>query len=318
MSHPFDVVLLGSILGGAFSALLYGGRLWEAAQRKRVDELWRRTAQTVKGKFEISDASRTLRANVNGAELRVDEAPIGRVQFTRIRGMAAGTIGLSIDVARADAFTKAFIDVRVTDDAAFDGAFVVETRRPALARIWLDASSRAAIRAAGQWKLHLDGGSLTMVQPSSGITDASDLARAIRSAAVVAQRLTRLNGEWTTVARKLGGVVARPVSFERTELAAMTLVHEGLEVKLSLRLESAATDKPPVTVLEAPAAVKHDPATQASFEERVKALGARDLRFAEGKVVLEIEGLVTDAELLGRALALVTEAAAAPSIGPYR
>lgn len=318
MSDPVGILLLGSVLGSVFSAVVYGVRAWARSEERRIDEVWRRAATSLKGKFEARSDGRQLRAAINGLEVVVDETLAGRIRNIRVRVNAAHTIGFAADVHRADALHRAFADARVTDDPAFDGDFVVETNRPALARIWLDASSRSAIRAVGSWKLHLEGGSLTLVHPETGAMEAPELARAIRSSAVVAQRVTRLANDWNALARKLGGVVSRPFAFERNELAAMMVAHDTTEAKLAIAHDLSAEVPIVTTFVDALAAVKHDAATQSTFTQRAVELGAQTLRFADGRVRLELEGVVTDGTLLRKVLGLVFEAAAPPSVGPYR
>lgn len=317
MFDPFSVVLLGSVLGGAFTATMYGIRAFHRAEEGRIDLAWENAARRVKGRFSShrgGDDGRKLTTKISGVEITADEILVNRMRLTRVRAGAPHVLGFTVSIRRSDSLDRAFSNARTTSDATFDEDFTITTNHDGFIGVWLDATTRAAVRASGDWALALEGGAVSLTRSLGSNQDGDELARAIRSAGVIAQRGKRLSNDWSALARKLGGVVERPIGFGRGEIATIVVDRGGSEAKIGARTDGDRAR----TVLRMPAATRHEGPALAALEARALELRAQGLRIEDGVLVVELDGIVTAGSVLKPLVALLFEAAAAPSVGPYR
>ncbi len=307
---PASLVFV-SVVASMFGSAFYGLFALNRREQAKLDEAWQKAARTVRGTVETSPLRR-LTVTLNGVTLVATDDPPPRVRSTTIRAGTRAAGSFALTVRRATTLERTLLGSISTGDDAFDTACVCESNSRALARLWLDSTTRAAIRASGDWRFSLGGGELVVHHPR--MSDEGSLTRALRSAAAVAARGNRLAREWSALAERLDGSVTKPIALGNGELGAITIERPGLV--LSLVLTAEGDDG--TTTLKAATTTQHEPPEQAKFADRALALGARAMRFDEGHVTIELERLVVNAPVLEPLVDLVFEAAAAKVVGPYR
>lgn len=307
MSDP----TLGLVLvTGVLSAGIWGLTRWNQREVRRLDETWAKAARSVKGSFARTP-HRRIEAAV-GTVTVIAQQPLGNRIV--VSAPVDGASGFRLSVSRPTSIERAIASTIPTGDEAFDGAHVCSSTIPALARLWLDATTRSAIRASLEFSFVVEDGMVTATRIGPNVSDESVLSRAIRGVGAVAQRGSRLAREWSTLATRLGGTVKRPLGPSATELASLVVPRLGVDVEVALRLEGDEG----TTTLRARSSVKREPAEMDELRARAKAMGARKLREHEGCFVLELPGLATTEAHLERPLDLVVAAAMADAVGPYR
>ncbi|WP_437751426.1 hypothetical protein [Sorangium sp. So ce1389] len=218
--EPIHVLLVISAYAGiALVAQVHDGSRRAAEARWKIARpIWERAASLVGGEFKSGpDRWGALRMQISvvieNVALLVDHGiddndVSGAPHHTRITSTTRNPSGLWLRVhekqlrrASSGAFRARQVDV---GDPALDGAFVVRTSIPGLARWWLTPPLREALRAAADYQLTLESHRLTAVR--AGLEDdAEKLVSAIRAAALVAGRGRALTKELRALSQALGG-----------------------------------------------------------------------------------------------------------------
>ena len=313
---PTGIVAASAVISGILYVLV---RI-ERARARRMDRVWEDAARAVRGKFVLGEAgaTRMLSVTSDGADLQADEYQVGKYRYSRICVGVPNSMGLELSVKRYGVFEtigKALDALDSTGDAPFDDEFATEASNRDIGRLWLHAPVRTAIRASGDWTFSLSRGTLTLIRPSASMPeDSAALARAVRSALVVARRGAELEREWAALASELDGIVVKPFDVSRAELGAITIARGGAEARVSVRRAEQGVQ----TSVSAEANTAIDDASWEPLRQRAQAAGAQTMRLESGRVTVEARGILLDAPALRELLSVLAVAIAVPTLGPYR
>ena len=351
------VVGLGALI---VSLIRYARRM---AARMRAG--WTEAARLLGGTFDAKTGpwhSRTalISGAVNGLPVRIDHYTVstGKTSqvWTRVRADAAEAGALTFKVQPRHALSGlaewlGFRELR-TGDEAFDQAFVVRGKDPALVRAWLSPEVRAAMLQARAFVYALKGGEVSADTPKLA-TEPAELLAAANATAALASAGTRLSERWAELAAATGGrLVAVPEGGRRIELDAASVPlridtsvmdeQAGTATRVTGRVMDAKAERfdlgpvdssPPVELapVEAAALGEGSRLRLASSEpEKTRARWSEDVRrrieavaperiVSDGQdVSVVLRGVETDEERLKEAMALADELARPPRGAAYR
>lgn len=205
----------------------------------------------------------------------------------------------------------------VVGDAAFDDRFIIKSDSESLARLWLDARTRAAMLGADDYEFRLTD-DLATAHYFGFDTVPAVLESAMRATAGLTARGRRIAGELQALATTLGGRLQIVDGEWRPDgQTAIEVDVRGTKCVVSWDLLGRRREL--VTRIVSPGAGAPTPSRRAEELQEI----ARPDAFTSGdEIEVRFGGLCTDAARLGAGLDLceVTAAARRPAStgGPYR
>lgn len=204
---------------------------------------WREAAVKFDGKYlsRETTSERMLLAEIEGIIVKSVVSWQGTSQWTSISTMTPGSADLSLRV-RQMGYWPEDRDLKRRDllleDSSFDGCFVVETKNPELAKLWLIPDAREFLLSsyvahiATNYELTISGEKALMEKPL--IEDQTEmLVRGMRVAALLSLRGEELLSLWRKVANLVGGVIHNSIRLWRPD-GSSPITFDHLESRLVL------------------------------------------------------------------------------------
>jgi hypothetical protein len=120
-------------------------------------------------------------------------------------------------------------------DPVFDAQFQIQSDNPELCRLWLDLRNLDLIQHLMPYKLSLLNGTVSLVK--DGVEeDTERLCEVMQDAAGLASTLVMLEQRWSDLAARINANRTDHQPFRGIQLPALTLIHSGVLVTLSLAL----------------------------------------------------------------------------------